>query len=231
MLAATIVPDCVENIQTAVVALSETHDLVLTSGGTGFGPRDVTPEAVAAILHRQSSGIVHLMLAASLKVTVLAALSRPVCGVRGSCLVLTLPGSPKAVRECLAAVLPVLEHAVNLCRAKSPTDCNEFVKTMSAVAITDHCCIHKTLPTPCQNLHSLPLGSGIAARARSSPYPMISYEEAVTLITANCKRTGSVDISVLDLRPGMVISQNVVSTVNAPSFRASSVDGYAVTSK
>jgi len=92
--------------------------LVLTTGGTGFAPRDVTPEAVGQIIQRQASGIVHAMMAASLAATPMGALSRPVAGARGRTLILTLPGSPKAVPEILTPLLPLLPHAVKLLQSK-----------------------------------------------------------------------------------------------------------------
>ncbi|KAF0692496.1 Aste57867_16440 [Aphanomyces stellatus] len=89
-------------------------DLVVTSGGTGFSPRDITPEAVKDLLHREAPGLVHKMLAASLEVTPMAILARPVAGTRHSTLVLTLPGKPNAVVETIDALTPVLPHALHL---------------------------------------------------------------------------------------------------------------------
>ncbi len=89
-------------------------DLILTSGGTGLGPRDVTPEATAAVLDYQVPGMAEAMRAASLQVTPHAMLSRALCGVRGRTLIVNLPGSPKAVRESLAVIAPALPHAVQM---------------------------------------------------------------------------------------------------------------------
>lgn len=87
-------------------------DLVLTNGGTGLSPRDVTPEATLAIVDRVVPGFTETMRAEGLKKTPLAMLSRAVAGIRGNTLIINLPGSPKAVEECLEAVLPALPHAM-----------------------------------------------------------------------------------------------------------------------
>jgi molybdenum cofactor synthesis domain-containing protein len=86
--------------------------LVVTSGGTGLSPRDVTPEATLGVIERNVPGIAELMRGESLKVTPRAALSRAVSGIRGGTPIINLPGSVKGVRECLAAVRPILPHAV-----------------------------------------------------------------------------------------------------------------------
>jgi molybdenum cofactor synthesis domain-containing protein len=93
-------------------ASEEGFSLVVTSGGTGLSPRDVTPEATLAVVDRQAPGIAELMRLESLKITPKAALSRAVSGIRASTLIINLPGSVKGVRECLAAVRPILAHAV-----------------------------------------------------------------------------------------------------------------------
>ena len=93
-------------------ASEEGFTLVVTSGGTGLSPRDVTPEATLAVIDREAPGIAELMRFESLKITPKAALSRAVAGIRASTLIINLPGSVKGVRECLAAVRPILAHAV-----------------------------------------------------------------------------------------------------------------------
>ena len=91
-------------------------DIILTAGGTGFAPRDVTPEATRAVIEREAPGLAEAMRAESLKVTLHAMLSRAVAGIRGKVLIINLPGSPKAAVENLQVVLPVLPHAVELLR-------------------------------------------------------------------------------------------------------------------
>ena len=97
---------------------------MVTAGGTGLSPRDVTPEATLAVIDRHVPGIAELMRLESLKVTPRAALSRAVSGIRQSTLIINLPGSVKGVRECLAAVRPILSHAVDVLK-QSSLNCGE----------------------------------------------------------------------------------------------------------
>jgi len=95
---------------------SDELDLIITTGGTGLSPRDVTPEATSEILERPAPGLGELMRAEGVKHTPMAALSRGVAGVRGRCLIVNLPGSEKGVRESLSAVVDLLPHAIQLLR-------------------------------------------------------------------------------------------------------------------
>jgi molybdenum cofactor synthesis domain-containing protein len=109
-----VVADERADIESALRDLSTTHGLVVTTGGTGFGPRDVTPEATRAVIEREAPGLTELMRATGFAHTPMAALSRAVAGALGGTLILNLPGSPQGVRESLASVLPVIPHAVEL---------------------------------------------------------------------------------------------------------------------
>jgi len=93
-------------------------NLVLTTGGTGLSPTDITPEATLAVVDRLVPGLVEAMRMESLRVTPMAMLTRAVAGCRGATLIVNLPGSPKGVRECLAVVLPALPHAVDILTAR-----------------------------------------------------------------------------------------------------------------
>lgn len=95
-------------------------DLVVTTGGTGFSPRDNTPEATRAVIDREAAGLSEAMRRETAERTPLAMLSRGVCGIRNSVLIINLPGSPKGARECLEVVLPVLGHAIALMRGDKP---------------------------------------------------------------------------------------------------------------
>lgn len=110
-----VIPDEFEQIVAMLQDWCEAGlDLILTSGGTGFAPRDVTPEATRAVIDREAPGIAEALRAESLKVTRHAMLSRAVAGMRGRTLIINLPGNPKAVRENLDVLLPVLPHALDL---------------------------------------------------------------------------------------------------------------------
>jgi molybdenum cofactor synthesis domain-containing protein len=119
-----IVPDDVDQIGETLQEWvdNENLSLILTSGGTGLSPRDVTPQATLKILDYEIPGIAEAMRAAGLQITPHAMLSRAVSGVRGTCLIINLPGSPKAVRENLTVVLPAFVHALEKI-AGDPTDC------------------------------------------------------------------------------------------------------------
>ena len=111
-----IVPDEMDTIsgKLAEWADNKETDVIITTGGTGLGERDVTPEATIAVVDRVVPGLAEAMRAASLSKTPMAMLSRATAGVRGKCLIINLPGSPKAVRECLEVVLPAIPHAVDI---------------------------------------------------------------------------------------------------------------------
>jgi molybdenum cofactor synthesis domain-containing protein len=89
-------------------------DVIVTTGGSGFSPRDVTPEATRAVIEREAPGLAEAMRAASLKITPHAMLSRVLAGIRGTTIIVNLPGSPKGAVENLQVILPVLPHAVQL---------------------------------------------------------------------------------------------------------------------
>jgi molybdopterin adenylyltransferase len=93
-------------------------DVILTTGGTGLARRDVTPEATLSVVDKIVPGLAETMRAETFRVTPTAILSRAVAGVRGECLIVNLPGSPKAVRECLEVILPVIPHAVEIIRGE-----------------------------------------------------------------------------------------------------------------
>eukprot|EP00063_Salmo_salar_P025633 XP_014000468.1 PREDICTED: gephyrin isoform X13 [Salmo salar] len=113
-----IVPDEIDEIKETLVDWCDEKELnlILTTGGTGFAPRDVTPEATREVIEREAPGMSLAMLMGSLNVTPLGMLSRPVCGIRGKTLIINLPGSKKGSQECFQFILPALPHAIDLLR-------------------------------------------------------------------------------------------------------------------
>ncbi|XP_015206700.1 gephyrin isoform X2 [Lepisosteus oculatus] len=113
-----IVPDEIDEIKETLVDWCDEKELnlILTTGGTGFAPRDVTPEATKEVIEREAPGMALAMLMGSLNVTPLGMLSRPVCGIRGKTLIINLPGSKKGSQECFQFILPALPHAIDLLR-------------------------------------------------------------------------------------------------------------------
>ncbi|WP_455630412.1 MogA/MoaB family molybdenum cofactor biosynthesis protein [Megamonas sp.] len=110
-----ILPDDRNLIADKLIELSDRKiPLILTTGGTGFAPRDNTPEATRDVIEKETPGISEAIRAESLKITPRAMLSRAVSGIRKQSLIINLPGSPKAVRECLDFILPTLEHGLNI---------------------------------------------------------------------------------------------------------------------
>jgi len=116
-----VVADDAEQISREMVIMADQLgvDLILTTGGTGLGPRDVTPEATLAVVDRQVPGIAEAMRAKSLEITSRAMLSRAVAGMRNKTLIINLPGSPKGVQECLEVILPALEHGLAIMKGEA----------------------------------------------------------------------------------------------------------------
>ena len=120
----TVVPDEQEEIQKVLIQGADEMglDLIVTTGGTGVSPRDVTPEATLEVIEREIPGFAEVMRMEGLKKTPHAMISRAVCGVRGRTLIVNLPGSPKAVQEGLEVIMPVLPHAIAKIQG-DPSEC------------------------------------------------------------------------------------------------------------
>lgn len=185
-------------------------DLILTTGGTGFSPRDVTPEATRKVIHREAPQMSLAMSLVSFQKTKFAALSRAVCGIRNKTLICNMPGSPKAVDECFTAIVDVLPHAIDLIHGNHgnvrksheiESQSKPSVFQTIQIGTQRHICPHKT-------------GTG-AADDRNSPFPMIEVDIALKIIFDAVNRT---DFSHREFK----------SPVNIPEFRASIKDGYAV---
>ena len=232
---------------------SDRVNLIVTTGGTGFARRDWTPEAVSPLLHREARGLVHAMLRASFEVTPFAMMSRPVAGVRNSTLVLTLPGSPKGAKENLQAVLKLLPHA---CMQAAGEDSRMAhvggVKRLEKDAgVTaggqrnggghDHGHSHhhhhdhghghkipKAHTAPSERPQSNDPRLGATARARESPYPMLSVADAVARILEQSPPPTAESQDMTSDLVGAVIAEDIRAAEAVPAYRASIVDGYAV---
>ncbi|HZG54747.1 MAG TPA: MogA/MoaB family molybdenum cofactor biosynthesis protein [Pyrinomonadaceae bacterium] len=127
VVAAEVVADDLEPLRDKLRAYAERADvnLIVTTGGTGFSPRDNTPEATRAVIERDAPGLAEAMRAETLRQTPTAMISRGVCGIRAGTLIVNMPGAPQAVRECFAVIRPVLGHAVSLLAGRSHEEAKE----------------------------------------------------------------------------------------------------------
>ncbi|KAI0053668.1 molybdenum cofactor biosynthesis protein [Auriscalpium vulgare] len=223
-------------------------DWIITTGGTGFGVRDVTPEAVSLLIERPASGLVHLLLHTSIQHTPLAALSRPVAGTVKNSLVVTLPGSVKAVKENLEALLSggVVEHAIELIRGGSGKATHAALAATPASrgdhpahsSSSSHDHAHHdghhhhhshTAPRP-RTLLSNDLSLPTTQRQRVSPYHMVSYADALKHIFTEVSPLPAEELLVTPTLKGYVLAENVHAPQNVPYSKTTNVDGYAVRS-
>ncbi|KAM6969576.1 gephyrin a isoform 2-T2 [Tautogolabrus adspersus] len=149
-----IVPDEIDEIKDTLLEWCDDLELnlILTTGGTGFAPRDVTPEATREVIEREAPGMALAMLMGSLNVTPLGMLSRPVCGIRGKTLIINLPGSKKGSQECFQFILPALPHAIDLLReatvrVKSTHAALEQLPSPSSLMGNTHANAHSNMHT------------------------------------------------------------------------------------
>ncbi|RUP00766.1 MoaB/Mog domain-containing protein [Jimgerdemannia flammicorona] len=237
---AAIVPDNPELIKGTVVEWCDKKnlDIVMTTGGTGFASRDVTPEAITSIIERPTPGITHVLLSTSLSVTPFAALSRPVAGIRSKTLILTLPGSPKACKENVGAVLGMLPHAVELLRGGTGKKLHDKMQGKEPEGRAhrqhdhhhhDHHHPHREHSERHESGHlSQLLDEPVTRRLRKSPYPMIPVSEAIRIVALHTQRLEQISRPVDESLIGSVLAEDVLASEPVPGYRASIVDGYAV---
>ncbi|KDN38088.1 hypothetical protein K437DRAFT_259526 [Tilletiaria anomala UBC 951] len=233
-------------------------DLVITSGGTGFSPRDNTPEAIAPLIDRPTPALTHALTAHSLGKTPLASLSRGISGIRtrstGNTLIICLPGSPKAVKECIEVLLPaetpVLLHALKLMANKDVSQTHKSMQgylarpepSDKAQAVSQGGFMNDKLACSCcrpdhQPAHSTePLSymtadpdAGPSGRKRTSPYPMVPLDKALHLIDSHTQCLEEVlELPVDSALAGHILAEDVRASSDLPPVATSNVDGYAV---
>lgn len=224
------VPDDVQAIQRVLMQWCDVLQLslVLTTGGTGMAPRDVTPEAVRPLLHREAPALSQTMLLRSLSVTPMAMLSRSVCGMRASTLIVTLPGSRKAALECAGFLQPALPHALDLLADRSNSVAATHVTvqssgTSAAAASAPPSTAPAAAARPrhhdCQHHHQhhhehqqhppqAPTTGSVADRARTSKYPMVPMDQATQLVLDRAAVLGSQTVALSDAL-GCVLATSV----------------------
>ncbi|KAL7282623.1 hypothetical protein ACG7TL_004095 [Trametes sanguinea] len=247
-----VVPDDEIRIRTVVLAWCDQGDIdwIVTTGGTGFGVRDRTPEAIKPLLEREAPGLVHLLLSASLQATPLGALSRPVAGTIRHTLIVTLPGSVKAVQENLAALLnaSVVNHAIELVRGGSGRAVHaqlaaEGVRVPSEASVSSrsgdagvhqghhhHHHGHGHEPPRPRSVLSNDPALPVHTRLRESPYQLVSVAEAFLTILREIKPLGIAEHPVMPNLRGHVIAEDVYAPQNVPLTPSTNVDGYALRS-
>jgi gephyrin len=244
-ISTTVLPDDEAQIRQTVRDRSErgpgAMDWIITTGGTGFGVRDRTPEAISPLIERHASGIAHLILSASIKHTPLAALSRPIAGTIKNTLVVTLPGSVKAVKENMEVLLSngVVAHAIDLIKGGSGKQVHATLGTSHTPGQASNAPGHHhhhhhheghTAPQP-RTLLSHDPSAPVPGRHRISPYPQISLEAALQLILSEIQPLGPLELPVTPALAGHVLAEDVYAPQNVPSSQTTNVDGYALRCK
>lgn len=238
ILFASIVHDFKPAIQIILARwCADKCNVILTTGGTGFSPRDVTPEATKMVIEREAPGISAAILYHSLKVTPMAMLSRGVSGIRDSTLIVNLPGSVKAATECFICIKDVLQHAVDLLNNRISNVESQHVLIQNDSVLQNYGSIQSTTSPSNPIIEAEEANKEFsksavqmncaAKRSRVSPYPMVEVAKAHKLIFESLE--GS-KIEEIDIEHCLhrVLAEDVYATDPLPPFDASIKDGYAV---
>lgn len=222
VVARQCVPDDIEDIKRTLLNWSDVQkiDLILTTGGTGFSARDVTPEATRAVIMKEAPGITIAIIQKSLSVTPMAMLSRLVCGIRNQTLIINLPGSRKGAQECFEFASPAIPHAVDqLQERKMKTD-----KLHSSLSVSG---TPASVRPGCQCTMEGSPSTTVASRPRHSPYPLIPVPEAQAIVLEQCSEM-DVELIPFQAACGRILAKDVYASDPLPPFPASIKDGYAV---
>ncbi|XP_078246464.1 gephyrin isoform X43 [Pogona vitticeps] len=230
-----IVPDEIEEIKETLIDWCDEKELnlILTTGGTGFAPRDVTPEATKEVIEREAPGMALAMLMGSLNVTPLGMLSRPVCGIRGKTLIINLPGSKKGSQipdSIISRGVQVLPRDT----ASLSTTPSESPRAQATSRLSTASCPTPKVQSRCSSKENILRASHsavditkVARRHRMSPFPLTSMDKAFITVL---EMTPVLGTEIINYRDGMgrVLAQDVYAKDNLPPFPASVKDGYAV---
>ena len=207
-----IVPDEQEKIKEILINWSDKAKLalILTTGGTGFAPRDVTPEATKEVLEREALGLVHAMMSGSLAVTPMAMLSRLTAGIRNKTLIINLPGNTKGAVENFQFTIPALKHGIDVL-----LDNKVKVEAHHNKGSKGHVCPHS-------KSDQVEAHTDVASRPRKSPYPMITVSEAQNIVLEHCQRMEK-KVEIISFKDALnrVLAEDVVARDPLPPFPAS----------
>lgn len=224
-----IVADDVDRIKNKLIEWSDALKLsfIVTTGGTGLSPRDVTPEATKQVIHKEWPSLTNSILYESLKITKFASLSRATAGVRDNrTLILNLPGSKKGAEECLNIALPVIKHALALINDKKEEVKSDHVIIQQLDSSKHHhqCSGHHNLD---EELKSKVTDQDILSKPRKSPFPMIPVSKALEIIIEHSDISQIERVHFLDSL-NRICAEDIYAKDPLPPFKASIKDGFAL---
>ncbi|XP_015834901.1 gephyrin isoform X3 [Tribolium castaneum] len=191
-------------------------NIVLTTGGTGFSPRDVTPEATRAVIEKEAPGIAYAMITKSLAITPMAMLSRAVAGIKAQSLIVNLPGSAKGAVECFSFIQECIPHALALITDNKTEVTKKHREVQKRVSFVDGCGPSKVIT------------DNVAERPRESTYAMLEVDEAFELVLKESEIRVETERLAVENALFRVLAEDVLAYDDVPPFDASVKDGYAV---